>query len=55
MIYLRNAESQQRGKWTWRKDSYEWEFAELYYQIDDGNLLIDETFNWLFKSYKIFI
>jgi hypothetical protein len=39
--FLRPLESLQRGKWMWRKDSYDWEFAELYYKIDKDNLIED--------------
>jgi len=37
--FLRTVESKKRGTWTWRKDSYEWEFAELYYSIEKHDLL----------------
>ena len=37
--YLRNVEAMKRGTWKWRKDSYAWEFAELYYEIDKNDLV----------------
>lgn len=35
-------EDKVRGHYLWSKDAFEWEFAELYYEVAPSSDLVDE-------------